>query len=94
MKFIHFGCWNKGECTRDAIANDLSRVMSKLNTYIGTNPIDFIVVAGDNYYPTTDDKTIINQGYLESGFACLPSNVPKYILYGTNLNRGRVKIME
>ena len=51
MKFIHFGCWNKGECTEGGI-NPLSQVMTKLATRVKGMDLktDFIIVAGDNYY--------------------------------------------
>ena len=51
MKFIHFGCWNKGKCTEGGI-NPLSQVMTKLKE-LGKEmdpKTDFIIVAGDNYY--------------------------------------------
>ena len=84
MKFIHFGCWNKGNCNKETRLNSLSIVMDALHEHIESNVIDFITVAGDNYYPTTDDKTLIDKNHLESGFICLPSRIPKYILYGNH----------
>ena len=52
MKFIHFGCWNKGECDKKTNENPLSQVMNKLATRVKGMDLktDFIIVAGDNYY--------------------------------------------
>ena len=74
--FIHFGCWNnlnkKG---------NLKPVMDKLQSRLN-NPdlpqIDFISVAGDNYYPdklkpkikTDGKKKIIKPDLLEMGSIC------------------------
>jgi len=54
--FIHFGCWNKNNCNEDN--NDFSKTMKNLKNFVNNNNnIDFISVAGDNYYP---EKTTIN----------------------------------
>ena len=53
--FIHFGCWNNGGCQPDT-TNDLWRVMKRLKEFV-PKP-SFIVVAGDNYYPT---KTVVDK---------------------------------
>ena len=93
--FIHFGCWNKGECLIDSLVNPLSRVMTNLREVCNdpkTKP-EFVVVAGDNYYPdtltiTTDEKKIkgknINTRHLDSGLECLPNNVPVNIILGNH----------
>lgn len=91
MKFIHFGCWNKGLCNKYTKQNGLSKTMSKLDTYVRNNPVDFIVVAGDNYYPekteatelTPKVKNMITDNFL-SGIDCLPKSVKKYILLGNH----------
>jgi predicted MPP superfamily phosphohydrolase len=97
MKFIHFGCWNNGPCNIESGDNGLSKTMRKLRSYITTNPIDFLVVAGDNYYPSKVKKDkgeekaekaekikTLNVADLKSGFACLPKAVKKYILFGNH----------
>jgi hypothetical protein len=90
MKFIHFGCWNNGTCNIESGDNGLSKTMRKLRSYISTNPINFLVIAGDNYYPSKskNDKgekvKTLNVGDLKSGFACLPKEVKKYILFGNH----------
>jgi hypothetical protein len=90
MKFIHFGCWNNGTCNIESGDNGLSKTMRKLRDFISINPIDFLVVAGDNYYPSKskNDKgekvKTLNVADLKSGFACLPKAVKKYILFGNH----------
>ena len=62
-KFIHFGCWNKGGCYLDKPSkgwNDLSSVMRNLREVSESHyKPEFVVVAGDNYYPTyeANEKT-------------------------------------
>ena len=88
--FIHFGCWNnlnkKG---------NLKPVMDKLQSRLN-NPdlpqIDFISVAGDNYYPdklkpkikTDSKKKIIKPDLLEMGFNMLPSDPDIYMILGNH----------
>ena len=57
-KFIHFGCWNQGLCDKGNKKNPISRVMNQLDqTLKSSQPkFDFIVVAGDNYYPDKPKK--------------------------------------
>ena len=84
MKFIHFGCWNNGLCSIDG-TNGLSLTMRKLNSYIEFNPIDFIIIAGDNYYPqkSSKGKKFIRENFT-SGFDCLPKSVKKYLIFGNH----------
>ena len=90
MKFIHFGCWNNGSCNIESGDNGLSKTMRKLKSYISSTPIDFLVIAGDNYYPSKakNDKgekvKTLNVADLQSGFSCLPKDVKKYILFGNH----------
>jgi len=93
--FLHFGCWNEGNCNDDT---DLQKTMMKLQTHIknniNENKINFIVVAGDNYYP---DKNNINEKKIKnintinflSGIKCLlnsikQEDIEKYILLGNH----------
>jgi hypothetical protein len=100
IHFIHFGCWNQGGCS-PKVNNNLFRVMKKLNIYVEkTNP-QFIIVAGDNYYPVknkdkskSDEKKettkLIIDSQLKSGFYCLPENIPIYLLMGNHdLDNGK-----
>ena len=84
MKFIHFGCWNNERCSSDG-TNGISLTMRKLNSYIQENSVDFLTVAGDNYYPpkgTAGKKFIIED--FASGFNCLPQTIKKYLIFGNH----------
>ena len=127
MKFIHFGCWNKGLCvflnkvnnqynhlvqTEISSAENTSRnvgtkysnmsyVLQNLRNNVNKNQensIEFIIIAGDNYYPdkvkikkvtkskNNDNlklKSIIVKNLL-SGFDCLPKNIETFILLGNH----------
>lgn len=84
MKFIHFGCWNNGLCSTDG-TNGLSLTMRKLNSYILSNTIEFITIAGDNYYPPKSSKgKIFNSKNFVSGFDCLPKTIKKYLIFGNH----------
>ena len=82
MSFSFFGCWNQGYCGD----NPFSYVAS----HIKKNSTDFVIVAGDNYYPTKDKgkgkKTkLFNELNFESGFNCLSGiNKDTYILMGNH----------
>ena len=81
-KFIHFGCWNNGECNKDNGINGLSKVTKKLNDY---KDIDFISIAGDNYYPEKVNKEKnFNEDNFTNGFECLPKEILKYVIYGNH----------
>jgi hypothetical protein len=86
-RFIHFGCWNNLNKK-----NNLNGVMQKLKDYIEetrSEPIKFISISGDNYYPEKvktmvegkekKQKTIIKER-LDSGFDCLPSGDFEYVM--------------
>ena len=52
---------------------------------------EFIVVAGDNYYPlkkknkaTGEKIKTVDLAELKSGFECLPSTIKKYVLLGNH----------
>lgn len=91
MKFIHFGCWNKDKCDMTLKNNGLSQTMSKLNDFVKKNKdIEFITIAGDNYYPDKKgkekekkEKTMIAENFL-SGVNCLPKHILKYVLLGNH----------
>ena len=50
-QFIMFGCWNSLNAD-----NGLEKTMATLSNHIQDYPVDFIAVAGDNYYPDKGDK--------------------------------------
>jgi hypothetical protein len=86
MKFIHFGCWNNGECNQHKPEqNGLSNMMHKLNKVVKTHKLEFMIVAGDNYYPQKiNDNIWFNPRHFYSGFECLPPTIPKYVLLGNH----------
>lgn len=49
MSFIHFGCWNQGNCDIERGKNGMSLVMKSL-IKANLKP-SFYVISGDNYYP-------------------------------------------
>ena len=69
--------------------NGLSKTMKKIKEKIAHDKIDFITVAGDNYYP---DKTKIGEKKIKnmittnflSGIKCLPDSITKYIILGNH----------
>ena len=90
-KFIQFGCWNQGFCSDVAEPTPITRVMHTLKEYIAEpgNTLDFIVVAGDNYYPRKEEKDGIKKKYIEldkmaSGFKCLPLDIPIDMILGNH----------
>jgi hypothetical protein len=89
MKFIHFGCWNNGICNIESGENGLSKTMRKIREKISLEHIDFITIAGDNYYPDKTKigkekiKNMITQNFL-SGIRCLPDSIRKYIILGNH----------
>jgi hypothetical protein len=86
MKFIHFGCWNNGICS-DTENNGLTRVMKDISA--NKNGVDFVVVAGDNYYPEKikgpdgEKLKIFHEEKFKSGVSCLP-DIKKYVLSGNH----------
>ena len=68
IDFLVFGCWNKGNATRN---NDFSQVVESIKKNRHSSP-SRIYVAGDNYYPLKDEKQkkmkYYNSKNLESGF--------------------------
>ena len=64
-QFIHFGCW--GELYKKTIVNN---VLDSLNSYIldingvsHNKPIKFITIAGDNYYPKSNESNDPSEKY-------------------------------
>jgi hypothetical protein len=48
MKFISFGCWNKGDPENSEYP--IYHLLDKLDYFLHDNDVDFIVITGDNYY--------------------------------------------
>jgi len=104
--FLHFGCWNKGhnyyisgETERETqdnpeVASNLTNVMRKLNEVTDEISPEFIVVAGDNYYPnkinSVDEKgreskiKLFDEEDMKSGFEGLPKNVEIDVIMGNH----------
>ena len=89
MKFVHIGCWNYKNKLNDK--SNVSNVLSSLNNYVSSNftENDFIVIAGDNYYPNLEKYNTnivkwIDVDEMLSGFDKMPQNIKKYLLFGNN----------
>ncbi len=91
-RFLHFGCWNENGCETNT---DLKTTMDTLRNHIERNNINFVVIAGDNYYPEKSGKgenkvKNINLKMLYSGIKCLinalsaKEKIEKYILLGNH----------
>ena len=51
-QFIMFGCWNNLNDGKGGLED----TMASLKDFLQKTPVDFIAVAGDNYYPGKDKK--------------------------------------
>ena len=90
--FIHFGCWNNLNKDKGCLAN----VMELLNSTLESSPVDFISIAGDNYYPQKvsgepdpnkkkqKKLKIIIESLLSDGFDLLPKNIKTYMILGNH----------
>jgi Icc-related predicted phosphoesterase len=102
--FIHFGCWNNlNTKEKDGKLKEigcLKKVMELLKENL--SGVDFIVVAGDNYYAKKEKrgndnlkvKQILTEK-LKNGFDKLPRELPIYMILGnhdleTNLKNEQV----
>jgi len=87
-RFIHFGCWNNmknGTVVRDVMTSLKRRIADS-----SAPSIDFITVAGDNYYPDKREdgngkkKKTIDAYDLEDGFGELPDEPDIYMILGNH----------
>jgi len=91
MKFINFGCWNRGICNLEHTSDNpntdaISVVLNNIKSYVKLVGVDFMVITGDNYYPHKSAlKKVHDFNHLKLGFDCL-ENIPtkKYILFGNH----------
>ena len=105
--FIHFGCWNnlnvKIKNGKEKEIGCLKKVMNLLEANL--SGVDFIVIAGDNYYPKKEKtiegkkKKIIKPDLLSQGFNLLPKEIPIVMILGnhdleTNLEQQKLFIEE
>ena len=97
-RFIHFGCWNNSGCDDLGVEvkptdTAMTRVIKQIKKNITLSKFrpEFMIIAGDNYYPIvkkdplTKIKTkILDEHDLLSGFECLPKDLKKYLLLGNH----------
>ena len=93
--FIHFGCWNN--LNKGCLINVMKLLKERLKDIDKPN-IDFLTIAGDNYYPKKEKvegkkKKIIIPELLNQGFEYLPREIPIYMILGnhdleTNTGKG------
>lgn len=86
--FIHFGCWNNLNINKGCLINVMKLMKERLND-IDKQKIDFLTIAGDNYYPkkeTAEGKKgkIIFPELLKRGFDHLPKEIPIYMILGNH----------
>ena len=84
--FIHFGCWNN--LNKGCLKNVMNLLNNRLEDINKPN-IDFLTVAGDNYYTIkeSDDgekKKIIIPEKLNLGFEYLPQDIDIYMILGNH----------
>ena len=86
--FIHFGCWNNQNLNKGCLENVMGLLKKRLENK--TKPkIDFLTIAGDNYYPKKGKvegkkKKIIIPDLLNQGFEHLPKEIPIYMILGNH----------
>lgn len=99
-KFIHFGCWNNLNTKKGKDIGDLRNVMRSLQSFVNIpeNKPNFIIVAGDNYYPdktkvevtqedgstTNKKKNIIYDEKLIEGISLLPRDIEIDMIFGNH----------
>ena len=92
-KFIHLGCWNNlNKNKKNVDLGNLKQVMKTMKTYIKQNEPEFVVLAGDNYYPgktktegaTKKKEKIIYTKKLVEGFSELPKNIEINMILGNH----------
>jgi len=95
QKFIQFGCWNNlNTKLKDGGGEKqlgcLDSVMKKLKETLETEPVDAILVSGDNYYPAKEKTTdgskqkVFKEIKLKDGFRSLPANQNIYMILGNH----------
>jgi len=86
--FIHFGCWNNLNLNKGCLINVMKLLKERLKD-IDKPKIDFLTIAGDNYYPKKEKvegkkKKIIIPELLNQGFKYLPKEIPIYMILGNH----------
>ena len=87
--FIQFGCWNNLVGNEENVKLVLTQVNQKMTDL--ENPIDFLLVSGDNYYPekikgtdTEPKHKIVDLKKLTDGMNLLPKQKPVYMILGNH----------
>jgi len=88
-KFVHFGCWNNLNTGKnEKMLGNMKNVMTALSKH--PKP-DFLVIAGDNYYPEKvkpvlkePKKKYIYKNRLIEGFDTLPKNIEINMILGNH----------
>ena len=87
QRFFHFGCWNNMK-NGNAVSDVMTIMKRKIQDT--SRPVDFISVAGDNYYPKKGTnkeggkKKIIDPKDLDAGFRELPNEPDIYMILGNH----------
>jgi len=91
-KFIHFGCWNNLNTKKNKKLGCLEQMSKLLHEYMlrSISPLNFMIVAGDNYYPDKikidelQKKKLVYTDKLLQGFDLLPQDLSIYMLLGNH----------
>ena len=87
-KFIQFGCWNN-TIKKGCLENVTTYLKQHLESEKITHPHNFIIVSGDNYYPSKNKDAstkikIIDPRELKKGFDYLPTDLPIFMILGNH----------
>lgn len=107
-RFISFGCWNRFvEPNKESKKGfGFQKVLPEIQKHVDTQPTDFVLISGDNYYPakekdhTTGEKIkTVNAEQLQAGFSILPKNTDVHLILGnhdieTNPSIGKGNIVD
>ena len=90
-KFVHFGCWNNLNTAKNKMLGNMKKVIGDVQNYVKNETPDFLVIAGDNYYPekvkpTLDEmkKKFIHKNKLIEGFEILPKDIEINMILGNH----------
>jgi predicted phosphodiesterase len=115
MKFIHFGCWNEfgykmGPSTENPGLphSALTYTIDQLNKYVNKNKTDFLIIAGDNFYPskTKDNKEELESKKIKNKVKTVVDynhdlfisgfealpKIPKYLIFGNHDIEDQIKL--
>jgi hypothetical protein len=92
LSFITFGCWNRFVDPNSTSTKGLGfqQVLPAIQQHVDRSHLstDFVLISGDNYYPTKDkDKNKnkkVNPTHLQDGFSMLPKNTDVHLILGNH----------